>query len=94
MAACAAMTELRVECVFLRDVHRITGFEHWNRKLISRHAFALRLARVVGFWPALTFGGPVVTAHATDKLAVDAPSSIPAGEIASPPGLPATGLDN
>lgn len=38
----------------------LTGFEPRHQKVISRKAFALRMARAVGFWLALTAGGLVV----------------------------------
>ncbi len=34
---------------------------------------------------------PAITAHATDKSPIDAPASLPAAEIAHPPGLPPMG---
>jgi hypothetical protein len=41
-------------------MHPLTGFEHRTQKVVSRRAFALRLARAVGFWLALTFGGLLI----------------------------------
>lgn len=38
----------------------ISAFEHRTQKLIPRYTFALRMARAVGFWLALTAGGLVI----------------------------------
>ncbi len=38
----------------------LTGFEPRRQKVISRTAFAMRMARAIGLWALLTFGGLVI----------------------------------
>lgn len=38
----------------------LTGFEPRHKKVVSRTEFAMRMARAVGFWLALTAGGLVI----------------------------------
>ncbi len=38
----------------------LTGFEPRHQKIISRTAFAKRMARALGLWALLTFGGLVI----------------------------------
>jgi hypothetical protein len=38
----------------------LTGFEPHHQKVISHTAFAKRMARAIGLWAALTFGGLVI----------------------------------
>lgn len=38
----------------------LTGFELRHQKVISRTAFAKRMARAIGLWALLTFGGLVI----------------------------------
>lgn len=50
------------------------------------------MAQAVKFWTMLPLWGIAsLTAHATDKLIIDAPASLPASEIATPPDMPAMG---
>ena len=38
----------------------VTQFEHVKQKVISRHAFAVRMANALGLWVILTLGGLAV----------------------------------
>ncbi len=38
----------------------VTQFEHIKQKVISRHAFAVRMANALGLWVILTLGGLAV----------------------------------
>ena len=38
-------------------MHPITRFEHKGQKVIPRYSFAIRMARAIGLWAALTVGG-------------------------------------
>ena len=38
----------------------VTQFEHVKQKVISRHAFAVRMANAIGLWVILTLGGLAV----------------------------------
>jgi len=38
----------------------LTGFEPRRQKVISRAAFAMRMARAIGLWALLTFGGLMI----------------------------------
>lgn len=70
----------------------LTRLESNDRKTATRSSFAVRTARAAGVWGMLALGAFAgCIAHATDKLAADAPASVPAGEIVAPPGLPAMG---
>lgn len=44
----------------IADTSMVTGFERRQQNVISRAAFAKRMARALGLWAALTFGGLVI----------------------------------
>lgn len=71
-----------------------TKSKHPKPKVERHTASTGRIVRAIGLW---AIGAMVVVditaraAHATDKLAIDAPAAIPSNEIAAPPDLPELG---
>jgi hypothetical protein len=41
-------------------IRTVTQFEHIKQKVISRHAFAVRMANAIGLWLILTLGGLLI----------------------------------
>ncbi len=69
------------------DLQPITAFVPRHRRPSTPRARAVRTAQLIVTSVVLAAGA----VHARDKAVIDAPASLPANEIASPPGLPQIG---